>query len=165
MIKIVDAPAELADASLVGHKFARQQRLRDAGVSVPPFFCVVIETPITVIANVVGAFPGVGAGGERLTVWADAARHAGATQATTDTRTRIEAAPSNVSGSRGLPPAHALTTRPSTTLSPTPATMPAASINAVELITNRRMLVRGAPKAIRMPTSCVRCVTANETTL
>jgi uncharacterized protein with von Willebrand factor type A (vWA) domain len=36
MIKIVDAPAELADASLVGHKFARQQRLRDAGVSVPP---------------------------------------------------------------------------------------------------------------------------------
>ena len=32
MIKIVDAPAELADASLVGHKFARQQRLRDAGV-------------------------------------------------------------------------------------------------------------------------------------
>ena len=31
MIKIVDAPAELADPSLVGHKFARQQRLRDAG--------------------------------------------------------------------------------------------------------------------------------------
>lgn len=76
MIKIVDAPAELVDASLVGHKFARQQRLRDAGVSVPPFFCVVIETPTAVIANVVGAFPGVGASGERLTAWADAARHA-----------------------------------------------------------------------------------------
>src|SRR5262249_17652643 len=47
MIKIVDAPAELAAASLVGHKFARQQRFRDAGVSVPPFFCIVIETPWT----------------------------------------------------------------------------------------------------------------------
>ena len=76
MIKIVDAPAELADASLVGHKFARQQRLRDAGVSVPPFFCVVIETPWTAIADVVGAFPGVGASVERLTAWAEAARSA-----------------------------------------------------------------------------------------
>ena len=34
MIKIIDAPAELADASVVGHKFARQQQLRDAGVCV-----------------------------------------------------------------------------------------------------------------------------------
>jgi len=38
MIKIIDAPAELADASLVGHKFAHQQHMRDAGISVPPFF-------------------------------------------------------------------------------------------------------------------------------
>ena len=76
MIKIVDAPAELADASLVGHKFARQQRLRDTGVSVPPFFCVVIESPWTTIADVVGAFPGVSAGAERLTGWAEAARSA-----------------------------------------------------------------------------------------
>ena len=45
MIKIIDAPAELADASVVGHKFARQQQLRDAGVCVPPFFCVVRGQP------------------------------------------------------------------------------------------------------------------------
>jgi rifampicin phosphotransferase len=76
MIKIVDAPAELADAGLVGHKFARQQRLRDAGVSVPSFFCVVIDTPWTAIADVVGPFPGVGAGVERLTTWAETARSA-----------------------------------------------------------------------------------------
>lgn len=74
MIKIVDAPAELADASLVGHKFARQQRLRDAGVSVPPFFCIVVESPWTTIADAVGTFPGVGAGAERLTAWAETAR-------------------------------------------------------------------------------------------
>ena len=76
MIKIIDAPAELADASLVGHKFARQQQMRDAGISVPPFFCIVIETPWTAIADVVGTFPGVGAGVERLTTWAEAARSA-----------------------------------------------------------------------------------------
>jgi len=76
MINIVDAPAELADASLVGHKFARQQRLRDAGVSVPPFFCVVIETPWSAIADVVASFPGVDATVERLTVWAETARSA-----------------------------------------------------------------------------------------
>ena len=76
MIKIVDAPAELADASLVGHKFARQQRLRDAGVRVPPFFCVVIESPWTAIADVVAPFPGVDAGVERLTTWAETARSA-----------------------------------------------------------------------------------------
>jgi rifampicin phosphotransferase len=76
MSKIVDAPAELADASLVGHKFARQQRLRNAGFSVPPFFCVVIDSPWTTIAGAVGAFPGVGAGTERLTAWAETARSA-----------------------------------------------------------------------------------------
>src|SRR6516165_6847714 len=76
MIKIVDAPDELADANLVGHKFARQQRLRDAGVSVPPFFCIVIEAPWTAIADVVASFPGVGAGVERLTDWAERARRA-----------------------------------------------------------------------------------------
>lgn len=76
MIKIIDAPAELADASVVGHKFARQQQLRDAGVSVPPFFCVVRETPWTGIADGVGTFPGVGAGVGELTDWAAAARNA-----------------------------------------------------------------------------------------
>ena len=76
MIKIVDAPAELADASLVGHKFARQQRLRDAGLLVPSFFCIVIETPWTAVADVVGPFPGAGAGPERLTAWAATARTA-----------------------------------------------------------------------------------------
>ncbi len=76
MIKIVEAPSELADPSLVGHKFARQQRLRDVGVSVPPFLCVVIDTPWTAIADTVGCFPGVGSGVERLTAWADAARSA-----------------------------------------------------------------------------------------
>lgn len=76
MIKIIDAPAELADASVVGHKFARQQRLRDAGVSVPPFFCIVRETPWTAIADVVGPFPGVGAGLQNLTAWAESARNA-----------------------------------------------------------------------------------------
>lgn len=76
MIKIVDAPDELADASLVGHKFARQQRLRDAGFAVPTFLCVVIETPWAAIADVVGAFPGVGADVARLTEWAEMARGA-----------------------------------------------------------------------------------------
>ena len=76
MIKIIDTPGELADAGVVGHKFARQQQLRDAGVSVPPFFCVVSETPWTAIADVVGAFPGVGAGVEKLTAWSEAARSA-----------------------------------------------------------------------------------------
>jgi rifampicin phosphotransferase len=76
MIKILDAPAEIADAGLVGHKFARQQRLRDAGVSVPPFFCVVIETPWAAITDVVAPFPGVGAGIEQLTAWAETARTA-----------------------------------------------------------------------------------------
>jgi len=76
MINIVDAPAELANAGLVGHKFARQQRLRDAGVSVPPFFCIVIESPWTAIADVVAPFPGVAAGVERLTEWAETARSA-----------------------------------------------------------------------------------------
>lgn len=76
MIKIVDAPAELADASLVGHKFARQQRLRDAGVRVPQFFCVVFESPWTAIADVVPPFPGVDTGVERLTTWAETARSA-----------------------------------------------------------------------------------------
>ncbi|WP_156431522.1 PEP/pyruvate-binding domain-containing protein [Mycobacterium sp. GA-1199] len=76
MIKIVDAPTELADASLVGHKFARQQRLRDAGVRVPPFFCVIVESPWVVIADVVSPFPGVDAGVERLTAWAETARSA-----------------------------------------------------------------------------------------
>ena len=76
MIKIVDAPAELADASLVGHKFAPQQRLRDAGFAVPSFFCIVIETPWTAIADAIDTFPGVGAGVERLAEWADMARGA-----------------------------------------------------------------------------------------
>lgn len=76
MIKIIDTPAELADASVVGHKFARQQQLRDAGVSVPPFFCLVRESPWTSIADVVGTFPGVGASVEKLTDWAQTARNA-----------------------------------------------------------------------------------------
>ncbi len=78
MIKIIDAPAELGDATVVGHKFARQQRLREAGHCVPPFFCVVSETPWTAIADVAGAFPGVGAGVEELATWAEAARSAAA---------------------------------------------------------------------------------------
>ncbi len=76
MIQIIDRPAELADASVVGHKFARQQRLRDAGVLVPPFFCVLRETPWAAIADVVGVFPGVDASAERLTAWAEAAHSA-----------------------------------------------------------------------------------------
>src|SRR4051795_2324080 len=76
MIKIINAPAELADETLGGHKIARQQQLRDTGVAVPPFFCVVRETPWTDIADVVDTFPGVGAGIEKLTAWAQAARSA-----------------------------------------------------------------------------------------
>lgn len=76
MIKIIDAAAELADATVVGHKFARQQQLRDAGVCVPRFFCVLTETPWTAIADAVGAFPGVGASADTLTAWATAARSA-----------------------------------------------------------------------------------------
>src|SRR4051812_40621685 len=75
-IKIIDAPAELADATLVGHNFARQHQLRDTGVPVPPFFCIVRETPWTAIADVVGTFPGVGASVEKLTAWAEAAHSA-----------------------------------------------------------------------------------------
>ena len=43
---------------------------------VPPFFCVVIESPWTAIADVVPPFPGVDAGVERLTTWAETARSA-----------------------------------------------------------------------------------------
>lgn len=76
MIKIIDAAAELADATVVGHKFARQQQLREAGVCVPRFFCVLRETPWTAIADAVGDFPGVGASVDTLTAWAKAARSA-----------------------------------------------------------------------------------------
>lgn len=76
MIKVIDAPAELADPSVVGYKFARQQWLRDVGISVPPFFCILRETPWTAVADAVGPFPGIGASVEDLTAWADAARGA-----------------------------------------------------------------------------------------
>jgi phosphohistidine swiveling domain-containing protein len=75
-MRFVDAPVELADAALVGHKFARQQRLRDAGVRVPPFFCLVVESPWAGIADEVPPFPGTEAGVEGLTAWAQAARRA-----------------------------------------------------------------------------------------
>src|SRR5258707_11134412 len=94
-----------------------------------------------------------------------AARHAGTTQAATATSSNNSAEASRVSGSRELPLAHDTTTRFSATLSPSPIANPKPSMVPVDASTSRMMLVRGAPSAMRIPTSWVRCVTANDTTL
>ena len=57
---ILDGP-ELGDSTLVGHKFARQDVMRRAGLPVPAFFCL---TGAAVQASVpaVTGFPGDDAG-------------------------------------------------------------------------------------------------------
>src|SRR5215472_4144269 len=89
-----------------------------------------------------------------------AARHAGTTQAATATRTSSVAAASSVAGSLELPLDQVVITPLRETLRIKPAAIPMASMIVVEASTRRTMLARGAPRAMRMPTSCVRCVTA-----
>src|SRR5947199_9616966 len=95
-----------------------------------------------------------------------AARQAGIKHAIAATSVSSDDDANKVSGSRGLPPpAQDETVRLSAMLKTTPTDTPAPSTTAVELTTRRRILTRCAPTAMRMPTSCVRCVTAYQTTL
>lgn len=63
----------LGDPVLVGHKFARQHRMREAGLPVPGFFCLAAEAFGTYTPAATG-FPGAGATAQELTAWAGAAR-------------------------------------------------------------------------------------------
>jgi len=94
-----------------------------------------------------------------------AARHAGTTQAAIATSSNSIAEANSVTGSRELPFTHDATNPFSATLNPSPIARPKPSIVPVDASTSRMMLVLGAPNAMRIPTSCVRCVTANDTTL
>lgn len=59
----------LTDATEVGHKFARQELLRQAGFAVPEFFCVPVAEFDAVAAGLFAAAPGTGAE-EELLGWA-----------------------------------------------------------------------------------------------
>lgn len=82
-----------------------------------------------------------------------AARHAGTRQAMSATNKRITEDAINVSGSRELPPDQDENTRCSAMLRINPRAKPMPSVIDVEARTNPTMLVRGAPSAMRMPTS------------
>src|SRR5712671_363795 len=84
-----------------------------------------------------------------------AARQAGTRQAATATSKSKIAEPNSVSGSRELPFTHDATTPLSAMLRPRPMATPKPSIVPVDASTRRMMLVLGAPRAIRMPTSWV----------
>ena len=63
----------LGDPVLVGHKFARQHLMREAGLPVPGFFCLTADAFGAHAPDATG-FPGSGASAEELTAWADTAR-------------------------------------------------------------------------------------------
>ncbi|CAM5259387.1 PEP/pyruvate-binding domain-containing protein [Streptomyces coeruleorubidus] len=69
---ILDGP-ELGDPTLVGHKFARQDVMRRAGLPVPAFFCLTGAAFQASVPAVTG-FPGDDAGSAELIAWASAAR-------------------------------------------------------------------------------------------
>src|SRR6266478_9905389 len=85
-----------------------------------------------------------------------AARQAGTRQAAIATSKSKIADPNSVSGSRELPFTQDATTPLSAMLRPRPMATPKPSIVPVEASTRRMMLVLGAPRAMRMPTSWVR---------
>ncbi|MEU4221429.1 PEP/pyruvate-binding domain-containing protein [Actinoplanes sp. NPDC026623] len=62
-----------ADPTLVGHKFARQDVMRRAGMPVPAFFCLT-GAAFAETAGAATAFPGLDAGTSELIAWASANR-------------------------------------------------------------------------------------------
>jgi rifampicin phosphotransferase len=72
-VELVLNGAALSDPTLVGHKFARQHVMRDAGLPVPGFFCLTAEAFQGHVPAATG-FPGPGAGTDELAGWALAAR-------------------------------------------------------------------------------------------
>jgi pyruvate,water dikinase len=66
----------LADATLVGHKFARQAVLRAAGFRVPEFVCVPAEVFDRVAAPLLPPAPAPGSGDTEILGWAAAAAEA-----------------------------------------------------------------------------------------
>ncbi|GIE89981.1 PEP/pyruvate-binding domain-containing protein [Actinoplanes regularis] len=72
-MRLVDDRPELADPGLVGHKFARQTRMRHHGLPVPGFFCLT-GTAFAELTPPATAFPGPGADPTELLTWAAANR-------------------------------------------------------------------------------------------
>jgi pyruvate,water dikinase len=58
-VRLVTAAGELEDALVVGHKFARQARLRRAGFAVPPFVCVPVSAYDAALAQALGSLGGM----------------------------------------------------------------------------------------------------------
>src|ERR1700722_4350390 len=94
-----------------------------------------------------------------------AALIAGTTQATDATSASAQVAANSNSGSRELSAAQLAITRFRATVNTIPATIPAPTLNTVELKTMRSTCPRFAPSARRIPNSFVRCTTVYETTL
>jgi phosphoenolpyruvate synthase/pyruvate phosphate dikinase len=69
---ILDGPG-LADPILVGHKFARQDRMRRAGLPVPRFYCLIGQA-FTDGTPAGTPFPGPHADTAELVAWASANR-------------------------------------------------------------------------------------------
>ncbi|MEU7907072.1 PEP/pyruvate-binding domain-containing protein [Actinoplanes sp. NPDC049118] len=65
---VLDGPG-LADPTLVGHKFARQDLMRRAGMPVPRFFCLTGEA-FAQLTPAATAFPGLDADTGELVAWA-----------------------------------------------------------------------------------------------
>lgn len=72
---VLDA-AHCADARIVGHKFARQAALRQAGFPVPRFVCVPAEVFDAVAGPVLERLPRPGSEAEELSAWAERVRTA-----------------------------------------------------------------------------------------
>ncbi len=88
MVGVIRVGADLlTDATAVGHKFARQERLRQAGFLVPEFFCVSVTEFDAAAADLFAAAPDPGAEVELL-AWA---REASATLAATVVRAPLAA--------------------------------------------------------------------------
>ena len=76
------------------------------------------------------------------------------------TSVRSKAETTSTMRSRELPPAQLDMMRYRARLNAKPTTRPAARVVAVEVRTRRIMVDGCAPRLMRMPISCVRCVTA-----
>ncbi|GLW35656.1 PEP/pyruvate-binding domain-containing protein [Actinoplanes regularis] len=69
---VLDGPG-LADPTLVGHKFARQDRMREAGLPVPRFYCLTGQA-FADLTPAATPFPGPHADTGELVAWASANR-------------------------------------------------------------------------------------------
>jgi phosphohistidine swiveling domain-containing protein len=72
-VELLSNGPALGDPVLVGHKFARQHLMREAGLPVPGFFCLTADAFGAHTPDATG-FPGPGASAEELTAWAGTAR-------------------------------------------------------------------------------------------